>query len=577
MRRSSRAGWLSRAALALALALAATGVLAPASAPTAHAADGLDIKADATYRIDIDDTVVRVRVDVVITNRTPNRTVNVPGGTRTTQYYFNTLTLPLQPDARNARATSGGSRLSTSTSAEDGYGRVVIRYPNLFYQRSRQIRLEYVLIAGKPRSASDIRVGPAFATFTAWAVGDDGKSTVRVVLPTGFEDGGYGSDAEVTVSDGRQILRSGTISDPGAWYRVVVADRPEALTDITVGTPAEPIVIHAWPDDPEWSETVSAVLEEGLPHLQAEIGLPWPVTRELDVYQVHTPLLEGYGGFYDSGTDEIRMSEDLDPHLILHEVSHAWFDSELLGDRWIYEGLAETYSARALIALDRDEPDPAPAAVKPDDAAAFPLSAWPGPERIADAEAAAREAYGYAAAWTVMHTIVDDVGIEGMQDVLVAFDDRTSAYQQEGRPSSEGNGGGWRRFLDLLEEAGGSPPMTDRFRIWVVREEDRDELDARLSARVVLDALEVAGDDWAPPRPVLSSMGRWRFPAALEGMAIARRVLDARDDLAVMEANLGSTSPDDLEARYEAMHDDEADALQEEMAARGDVATWRPS
>lgn len=572
MRRSGRGAWLWRTALGI--VLAATSVLAPAATPDVRAADGLDIKADAIYRVDVGDAVVRVRIDVVITNRTPNRTTNVPGGTQTTQFYYNTLSLPLQLDARNVRATSGGSTLRASTTAEDGYRVAVIRYPNLFYQRSRTIRLEYDLVAGKPRSASDIRVGPAFTTFTAWAVGDDSKSTVRVVLPAGFQDDGYGSEAATTVDDGRQILRSGTIGDPGEWYRVVVAERPEALTDLTVGTAGGPVVIHAWPDDTEWSSTVAGVLEEGIPLLQEAIGLPWPVSGDLDVYQVHTPLLEGYGGFYDSGTDEIRISEDLDPHLILHEASHAWFDNELLGDRWIYEGLAETYSARALIALDRDVPDPAPAVVKPDDAAAFPLSAWPGPERIEDDEAAAREAYGYAAAWTVMLTIVDDVGIEGMQDVLEAFDDRTSAYRQDGWPSSEGNGGGWRRFLDLLEEVGGSPPMTERFRTWVVAPEYRDELDARLAAREVLHALEAAGDDWTPPRPVLSSMGRWRFPDALEGMARAQRVLDARDDLADIEAHLGSTSPGDLESRYEAMRDDEeADALRAEMAARGAAAT----
>jgi hypothetical protein len=572
MRRSSRGAWLWRSTLAVVLASA--GVLVPAPAADVRAADGLDIKADATYRIDTDDAVVRVRIDVVITNRTPNRTVNVPGGTQTTQYYYNSLTLPMQLEGRGATATSGGSTLRTSTSTEEGYRLVTIRFPNLFYQRSRTIRLEYEIRAGKPRSTSDIRVGPAFATFTAWAVGDDGKSTVRIVLPAGFEDDGYGTKVTTTMDDGRRILRSGAIADPGDWYRVIIADRPEALTDLTVGTADESIVIHAWPDDTEWIETVGSVLEEGVPLLKEAIGLPWPVNRDLDVYQVHTPLLEGYGGFYDSRADEIRISEDLDPHLILHEASHAWLDSDLLGERWIYEGLAETYSARVLVAIDGDAPDPAPAAVTSDDAAAFPLSTWPQPERIDDDETAARETYGYAASWTIMQAIVDDIGIEGMQEVLLALDDRTSAYRQEGRPAPVRDSSDWRRFLDLIEEVGASSPMTERFRTWVVRDEDHDELDARLDAREVLDALEVAGDGWAPPVTVLASMGRWRFQDALDSMTVAQGVLDARDDLAAIEADLGTTSPDDLEERYERIvWDEDATALEDELASRGAVAT----
>jgi hypothetical protein len=569
MRRSGRGGWLWRAALAL--SLAATGVLAPASARDVLAADGLDIKADAIYRIDIDDAVVRVRVDVVITNRTPNRTV----GGRTTQYYYDTLFLPLQDDARNVRATSGGSSLSTSVSREDGYREVTIRFPNLFYQRSRTIRLDYELIAGEPRSSSEIRVGPAFATFTAWAMGDDDRSSVRIVLPAGFEDEGYGTSATTTVDDGRQILRSGAIPDASRWYWVVFAERPEALTGLTIGSADGPIVIHAWPDDTEWRDTVSSVLDEGVPILRDLIDLPWPVVGDLDVYQVHTPLLEGYGGFYDSGSEEIRISEDLDPHLILHEASHAWFDEGLLGERWIYEGLAETYSARAFVALDLDEPDPAPASVSPDDAAAFPLSTWPDPERIDDPDVADREQYGYAAAWTVMDTIVDDVGIDGMQDVLQALDDRTGAYRQEGRAIPDRSLGGWRRFLDLVENEGGSSPMTELWKAWVVDARQREnELLMRGDARFVLQALERDGGAWAPPMGVLDAMARWDFLEARAAMADADAVLDARDRLDGIEATLGHRSPDDLESRYEGMReDDEATDLIDTLDERGRAAS----
>lgn len=555
----------------LAVVLAAAAILAPAATPDARAADGLDISADATYRVDIDDAVVRVRIDVDLTNRTPNRTT----ATGITRYYFEAIYLPIQPGARNVRATSGGSTLGTSVSTVDGFRRLTIEFPDLYYPRTRQIRVDYDLVAGKPRSESDIRVGPAFATFTAWAFGDPRRSTVRIVLPAGFEDEGYGDDVTTSVDGGRQIQRSGTIADPGAWYRVVIADRPDALTAVRVGTEDEPIVIHAWPDDPAWRDTVSRVLADGVPVLQDLIDLPWPVPGDLDVYEMHTPLLEGYGGFYDSRADEIRITEDLDTHLILHEASHAWFDVRLAGERWISEGLADTYAALAMVAIDSDEPDPAPARVSPDDDAAFPLSDWPPPaERIDTDEIAAREDYGYDASWTVMDAIVRDVGDDGMRAVFQALRDRKGAYDQEGDLRHDSSPGEWRRFLDLIEEVGGSSPMTERFRDWVVRPADHDELDARLDARTALATLEATGDGWAAPWSVLDPMTRWRFDEAEAAIGTAEAVLEGRDELAAVEAASHLASPDDLEARYEDIEDAaDAEELIAIMAARVDAAT----
>lgn len=554
----------------LAVLLAIGAILAPAAPPAARAAEGLDIAADATYRVDVDDAVVRVRIDLELTNRTPDRTT----ATGTTRYYFEAIYLPLQDGARNVRATSGGATLGTTVSTVGGSRRLTVRFPDLYYLRSRQIRVDYDLVAGAPRSDSDIRVGPAFATFTAWAFGDPRRSTVRIVLPAGFEDDGYGDDVTTSVDGGRQIQRSGTIADPGAWYRVVIADRPDALTAVRVGTEDEPIVIHAWPDDPAWRDTVSRVLADGVPVLQDLIDLPWPVLGDLDVYEMHTPLLEGYGGFYDPGADEIRITEDLDPHLILHEASHAWFDVRFAGQRWISEGLADTYAALAMVAIERDEPDPAPARVSPDDEAAFPLADWPPPaERIDSDEIAAREDYGYDAAWTVMEAIVRDVGEDGMRDVFQVLRDRKGAYAQEGRMRHDLSPGGWRRFLDLIEEIGDASPMTERFRDWVARPANHDELDARLDARAALGELDAAGDGWAAPWSVLAPMTRWRFDEARAAMVTASRVLAARDDLAAAEVASGLASPDDLEARYEDIEDDDdAAALIDVMAARADAA-----
>ena len=125
--------------------------------------------------------------------------------------------------------------------------------------------------------------------------------------------------------------------------------------------------------------------------IRAARALDWPVSGDLTVTEVHTPLLEGYAGIYESLTDEIRISEDLDDQTILHEASHAWFDHAFIDERWILEGLAEEYAARARAQLGYEGPD-GPDPVAPDDAAAFPLDEWPAPGRIDDKATAERTA-----------------------------------------------------------------------------------------------------------------------------------------------------------------------------------------
>ena len=57
---------------------------------------------------------------------------------------------------------------------------------NLYYGQTARVRLTFDLPGGEPRSASDIRVGSAFATFTAWAFGDRGSVRVEVPRRSGW-------------------------------------------------------------------------------------------------------------------------------------------------------------------------------------------------------------------------------------------------------------------------------------------------------------------------------------------------------------------------------------------------------
>ena len=553
--------------------LALVGVFVPPTAGTVRAADDfLRVSADTTYRVDTGDRLVRVRIDFSMTNLRPNTVRRTSLGTTTTRYYFDRLLFAVPVEARSLVSTSGGARLSSAGRARDGYRAVTVRFPNLFYRASRSIRVEFTLPGGKPRTTNDIRVGSAFTTFTAWAWGDAGRSTVRIFLPKGFVEAGYGKDITQRTKPDRVELSSGTIRDPDEWYRVVIADRSSALTDLRIEPDGRGVVVKAWPEDTVWRDRVADVLEKGLPVLEEMIGLPWPINGDLTISEVHTPLLHGYAGFYDSATDDITMSEDLDDQTILHEASHAWFNGDLVRDRWIDEGLAEYYADRARQQLGLSD-EFAPTAVQPTDTGAFALNAWPDPGRIDDEKTDAQERFGYGAAYTVILRIAKDIGDDGMRAVLAAADAGENPYAGDQGGEKTGARADWRRFLDLVEERGDTDTADDLFGQWVVQPADRALLRTREAAREAYAALDASGDEWAVPRGVRAHMSLWRFDDATELIDAAEPVLALRDELAVAAADLVLKTPSDIEEPFEsAISDKDLDEVEATIQERLDAA-----
>jgi hypothetical protein len=258
------------------------------------------------------------------------------------------------------------------------------------------------------------------------------------------------------------------------------------------------------------------------------------------------------------GEDRIEISEDLDDLTILHEASHAWFNSGLFDGRWINEGFADTYAAKALDAISSG--GWAPKDVLPTDAAAVRLLDWTHPGRITDDATEAREQYGYEASWTAIRAIVQEVGDDGMRAVFRAAQDHRIAYVGGVAPETLGGVADWRRFLDLLAEVGGSTRADEVFRRWVVTDAQADVLDERAAARSGYTALVAAGGDWSAPLYVRGPMSDWDFPAATARIAEATAVLARRDAIAAMAAELGVTVPADLRTSYQAARDSFAEA-----------------
>ncbi len=555
---------MARRSAVVAFLAATLLLLVPAGVPPAAAAEELRLAADTTYTLDPGAGVVHVTIDITATNLKPNGTQ----GDRIITYYWDQLGFGIQREATGVRATSAGRRLTVSTEAEEGFSSLTVRLANrLTFRETQRVRIQYDLVGGEPRSESSIRVGRAFASFYAWAWGDPGRASVTVNIPAGFDENVNGGDVTRSTADGAVRLRATAIDEPQEWFITVDAERPSQLTrDPIVVMGGARITVQSWPEDDEWRAKVHDLMADGLPLLQRFIGLDWPVAGELNVVEVHTPLLEGYAGVYYTDRERIEIGEDLDDLTIVHEAAHAWFNDDLFTLRWITEGMADEYAWQVLDELGIEVPGPR--AVTPDGAGTVALNRWTHPGRIEDDETDARETFGYNASWTVLRELIDEIGIDGMEQVIAAADADETAYRGEGAPERVTARDDWRRFLDLLVEVGGSEQAEALFREWVVDGGQVDLLDRRAEAREAYAALVEAGDGWAVPWSVRSKLSGWDFTRAGSRIAEAETVLDARDTLVERAGALGVSRSERLEEAYEsAMEDlDEAEAIAAEEA-----------
>ncbi|MEZ5340716.1 MAG: hypothetical protein R2706_04500 [Acidimicrobiales bacterium] len=221
------------------------------------------------------------------------------------------------------------------------------------------------------------------------------------------------------------------------------------LTTREVSYDTGTIMIHHWPGDTEWADFMAERIEVDLPTMSKLVGIPFP-DKELEIIETISPELYGYGGWYDTSSSLIEVTEDLDQQLALHEISHGWFNDDLFTDRFITEGLAEEYAARTIAESGGDLPDPdKPAPVLTD---ADKLNNWTG----ASLGDQAAEEYGYGASWWVMRLLTDEIGVDSLSLVLQAAAANETAYVGDDEPESVDPTDDWKRFLDLLEEVGGS-------------------------------------------------------------------------------------------------------------------------
>jgi hypothetical protein len=558
--------------LLVALAVGAALAVSPVGARPAAAADPLRVAADTTYTLDPGAGRVHVVIRYRVTDLKPNSARFV--------YYYSGYHFPIQAGATAIRASDGGGALSTETHARVDYIDVTVEFRNvIYYRQTATFTVRYDLVGGKPRSPSSVRIGKAFATWGIWAWGDPGRGSVVVNLPQGFGSTIDGDPMTKTSSGGIETLRARP-AEPNTFFAILSAENPLAYTRDRLSLEGGvEIVVLAWPEDEDWDDTVGETLREAMPALRELIGLDWPVEHDLNVRERYTPALEGYAGVFFTETQRIDVSEDLDPVVIVHEASHAWFNDGLFVERWIYEGLAQEYAWRAQSAVGRDH-GTLPARPDRDDAGFVRLEQWTFPEVIRDQQTDDTERYGYDASFWIMHRLVELVGEDRMRAAFAAADAHTTAYPGAGAPETVAGTNGWKRFLDLVEsvDRDDSSDIERSLRDFVLPSSSADDLPDRAAARTAYRVLLDAGAGWRPGWYVRKPMGEWSFATAEKRIEAATAVLALRDQVEAAAAALDLEPDDALREAYETAAADLDDATAigtDELAALAAIGEAR--
>lgn len=540
-------------------AIVAVVLAAPAGADPD---DGLRFESTVTYEVQPERERVVVTADISVTNELPDR--------GTTYYFFTDISIPVLSEAVNVSARRvGGSALQTSLAGTEDpqWSMLTVQLsPSLLYPETQQLEVTYELPNLPPRSDGWTRVSPAYASFPVYPIGDPGLASVEVVVPRDYDQVEVGGGPmESNRSDDHVVFTASEISDPETWLAVVAARSDELLEARTVSDGGPTAVLRYWPGDDEWADFVEGLVTDGIPVLEELIGQSWPVEGELEIIESAAPHALGYGGWYDTRSDEIEVGAELDAQTVLHELSHAWFNDDFGSEGWIVEGLAELYSYRALDRLEGDAPEPE--RLSPDDSGAQPLAEWVQSTR----EPTDEDRYGYQASWWVLDQFMDEVGGDAMAEVLAAGFAREIPYQGDPQPEQVRGLVDGRRMLDLLEEIAGSAAAVELFEEYVLGDGDRELLDDRVEARDAYEDLVAEGDGWTAPLGVREAMTYWQFEEVHRLIDEAQQALAHRDVVLEIAGDLGVDALPALEERYEAA--DDVASIRAEAAEYVEAAT----
>ncbi|MFL6152807.1 MAG: hypothetical protein ACJ72B_10550 [Ornithinibacter sp.] len=523
-----------RATWAVALAVGAVLVGQPALAD-----EGLSTQGRSRYVLDPKATTVTGTITIDLRNTTPSR-----GGFF---YYYDGFTVPVPAGATRLRARSGGSALSVSLKpSEDPSTRLArISFPNLLYGRTRTITLTFRVPGEKPRAEDSTRVGPGYASFAVYGVGDAGRNTVEVVAPTSMTFDATSDDFTATQRGATTTHSSTASSDGGGSWAVVSLRDPERTDERTVEVNGVSVKLDGFQDDPSWGTFVAGQVTKGIPALEKLVGAPWPGGLER-IREDASPTLRGYDGWFDATDDEIVIGEQLDADLVLHELSHAWVSEDRFEQRWISEGLAQVLAERAVEATG-GTPAKHPE-VSPGSRGAVALNSWGG---SASSRAASVDDYAYPAAYAATTALVGRLDDAQLSAVLSAGVRGERAYDPAGSKDAGGGRTDWRRWLDLLQTRAGVEDAAQVVQDWALTTKQRAALAPRATARTAYAEVDAADGSWLPPEGLRDAMTEWDFARAAQVRTKVAGLGAGASAVQAAAQRAGIRVPDAVRASYE--------------------------
>ena len=296
---SMRARGFAQAVALLCLGTVATGfAVTNSTLAIAKPADkGLTVASTYTYTVDPAANVVHVVAEMSFTNTVPN-TIE---GNYINKAYFTGFTVPLPVEAINVAATQDGQPISVTPDYVEGETAFFIENldfaNNLFYNKTANVALTYDISGHPPRDEAITRVNGSYASFPAYGIADEGKLTVRVVVPAGYVIDTFGDDAVMTTEGDATVYTATDIAQPEQFTLFISARADAALTveERTVGDAN--FTVRSWPDDVAWREFVNQRLDAAVPELEEIIGQPWSVPTKIVLTEAVTAYLYGYAGW----------------------------------------------------------------------------------------------------------------------------------------------------------------------------------------------------------------------------------------------------------------------------------------
>lgn len=496
------------------------------AAPAAEAqTNGLVYSEDTIFTVR--DDVVEVETTAVMSNTTSERR----SGNTVYYSYFDSLIIVVPTNAQDLIIESRGSELSSTASEIDGDFdvRTATLPTELRSGDRRTFTITYSLPRGQIRGDGLFFSNPAFHSFPLWSFSDAGTGSLTLRVPENAHLSEFGDLLRRTgLNDGYIEWEPLDFTIPEDVFTFVTVTIDDRLDTQRFTVADQEIELRTWPGDQEWSNFAKQTITDGLPQLEELIGLPVPEQSVLEVTESVNPYFYGYAGWYDPLDTSIEIGNELDTAVMIHELSHAWFNNSLFSERWMLEGLAEEFAWQAQTALGW-ESEEVPGT--PDTAArnAGPLIEWSRTTAagIDDADFRARELYGYETSWFVVRELVEIIGLDGVRFVIQAANDDLVAYPGSNSGEITSVRDDWRRVLDLASVEIGADQEAELealFVDYVVAPRHIEMIENRRVARDRYDKMIESSPGWAVPVDIRREMGRWKFDDATELMDRASEV-----------------------------------------------------